>query len=149
MKVATESKNNEDVWVKPMEFVLEKGLIGFQDVTQYELLVNSEELPFMWIRAMERHELGFVVIEPSQFMDDYEIELSDDDVSALEIQDEKDALVLNIVTIKNGESLESATVNLIGPIVINKNTLQGRQVIVSNYHRFSARHPMLSESASS
>jgi len=147
MKVATESKSNEDVWVKPMEFDLPKGLIGFQDVTQYELLVNSEELPFMWIRAIDQHELGFIVIEPSQFIDDYEIELSDDDVSALKIQRDKDVLVLNVVTIKDGESLESATVNLIGPIVINKNTLQGRQVIVSNYNKYSARHPMLAESA--
>jgi len=148
MKVATESKSSEDVWVKPMEFELGKGLIGFPEVTKYELLVNSEELPFMWIRATDQHELGFVVIEPSEFMKDYEVELSDDDVSTLDIQCDKDVLILNIVTIKDGETLESATVNLIGPIVINKNTLQGRQVIVSNYHKYSARHPILTENAS-
>ena len=147
MKVATESKSNEDIWMKPLEFDLPKGLIGFPDVTKYELLANSEELPFMWIRSKERRELGFVVIEPSHLMSDYEIELSDGTVSELGIQEASELIVLNIVTIKEGESLDNATVNLIGPIALNKNTLQGCQVIVSNYQKYSARHPVMASSA--
>lgn len=143
MKVATETQSDVDVWTRPMEFTLPKGLIGLSDVTQFEMLVNEEELPFMWIRSIDRHELGFVVIEPSQILNDYIIEIGDEDIAALDIQDPNDALVLNIVTIPNGESLESATVNLIGPLVINKKTLVGRQIITCNYNKYTSKHPIL------
>ncbi len=144
MKLATESQENKEVWVKPMEFTLSKGLIGFPDEHQYELLVNAEELPFMWIRAANLHELGFIVIEPSQFLEDYEVEIADDDVAEVGIESPEDALVLNIVTLRDGEDIESATANLVGPILLNRKTLVGKQVIVSNHMKFSMKHPILS-----
>ncbi len=143
MKLATESQENKDVWVKPMEFTLPKGLIGFPDETKFELLVNAEELPFMWIRAAERHELGFIVIEPAQILSDYLIEIADDDAASLDIESEDEALILNIVTLRNGEDIESATVNLVGPILLNRSTMEGKQVIVSNHMKFSTKHPIL------
>lgn len=146
MKVASETQSNKEVWIKPMEFELPKGLIGFQEATRFELLINEEEAPFMWIRCMDRHELGFVVIEPSQILSDYDIELSDDDVNFLGINAPEDAILFNIVTLKDN-SIESATVNLIGPIVLNRHSLVAKQVIVSNYVKYSARHPLLADSA--
>ncbi len=144
MKIVTESQKNKDVWVKPMEFRLTKGLVGFPDENEFELLVNAEELPFMWIRSTKNHELGFVVLEPAQFLTDYEIEIADDDAEELGITSFDDALVLNIVTIRGEEDLESATANLVGPIVMNRNSQVGKQVIVSNHMKFSTKHPILS-----
>lgn len=146
MKVAPDSQTEKQVWIKPMEFELLGGLIGMEDVTRFELLINEEEEPFMWIRAVEQHELGFVVIEPSSILNDYDLEIADDDAAKLEIQNSEDTIVLNIVTLK-GENIESATVNLIGPIVLNRRTLKGKQLIAANYMKFSARHPLLAESA--
>ncbi len=144
MKIATESQKNKDVWVKPMEFKLSKGLIGFPEETEFELLVNTEELPFMWIRSSTNHELGFIVLEPSQFLADYEIEIADDDAEELDIHSFDDALILNIVTLRGGDDLESATANLVGPILLNRNSLMGKQVIVSNHTKYSTKHPILS-----
>ena len=144
MKIVTESQKNKDVWVKPMEFRLTKGLVGFPDENEFELLVNTEELPFMWIRSTKNHELGFIVLEPAQFLNDYEIEIADDDAEELGITSFDDALVLNIVTIRGEENLDSATANLIGPIVMNRNSQVGKQVIVSNHMKYSTKHPILS-----
>lgn len=146
MKVAPESQTEKQVWIKPMEFVLPGGLIGLEDATRFELLINEEEAPFMWIRAVDRHELGFVVIEPSAILSDYDVEIADDDAKNLDIKGAEDAIVLNIVTLKE-DDIEAATVNLIGPIVLNRRTHMGKQVIAANYVKFSARHPLLSESA--
>lgn len=146
MKVAPESQTEKEVWIKPMEFELPGGMIGFEDITQFELLINEEEEPFMWIRAVKQHELAFVVVEPSKILNDYDVEIADGDAEKLEIQTAEDALILNVVTIKN-DDIESATVNLIGPIVLNRRTLKGKQLIAANYMKFSARHPLLSESA--
>ncbi len=147
MKIVTESQKNKDVWVKPMEFRLTKGLVGFPDENEFELLVNTEELPFMWIRSTKNHELGFVVLEPAQFLTEYEIEIADDDAEELGITSFDDALVLNIVTIRGEENLESATANLVGPIVMNRNSQVGKQVIVSNHMKYSTKHPILSSNA--
>jgi flagellar assembly factor FliW len=144
MKIVTESQKNKDVWVKPMEFRLTKGLVGFPDENEFELLVNTEELPFMWIRSTKNHELGFIVLEPAQFLNDYEIEIADDDAEELGITSFDDALVLNIVTIRGEENLDSATANLVGPIVMNRNSQVGKQVIVSNHMKYSTKHPILS-----
>jgi len=147
MKLASESQENKEVWVKPMDFTLINGLIGFPEQREFELLVNAEELPFMWIRAKNRKELGFVVIEPSHFVEDYEVEISDDDAKELEISGANDALILNIVTIQDSENIESATANLVGPILLNRNTQLGKQIIVSNHMKYSTKHPILSSAA--
>ena len=70
MKLATESLEDKEVWVKPIEFRMTKGMLGFPDDLEFELLVNGEELPFMWIRSKRNHELGFIVIEPSEILCD-------------------------------------------------------------------------------
>ena len=147
MKIVTESQKNKDVWVKPMEFRLTKGLVGFPNENEFELIVNTEELPFMWIRSTKKHELGFVVLEPAQFLTDYEIEIADDGAEELGITSFDDALVLNIITIRGEENLESATANLVGPIVMNRNSQVGKQVIVSNHMKYSTKHPILSSNA--
>ncbi|MBK1878462.1 flagellar assembly protein FliW [Pelagicoccus mobilis] len=146
MKVAPESQSDKQVWIKPMEFELIGGLIGLEEYTRFELLINEEEEPFKWIRCVDHHELGFVVVEPSSIVTDYDVEIADDDASKLEIESADDVIILNIVTLKN-DDIESATVNLIGPVVINRRTLKGKQLIAANYMKFSARHPILSESA--
>ena len=144
MKLASESQENKEVWVKPMDLTLTNGLIGFPEEREFELLVNAEELPFMWIRAKNRKELGFVVIEPTHFVDNYEVEISDDDAKELEISSANDALILSIVTIRDSENIESATANLVGPILLNRNTQLGKQIIVSNHMKYSTKHPILS-----
>ncbi|MDQ8202563.1 flagellar assembly protein FliW [Pelagicoccus sp. SDUM812003] len=146
MKVAPETQSKKDVWIKPMEFDLPSGLIGIEDATRYELLINEEEAPFMWIRSVTHHELGFVVVEPHQIVSDYDVEIGDEDAKTLGIENADDALVLNIVTLRDND-IEAATVNLIAPIVINRKTGQGKQVIAVNYMKFSARHPLLADSA--
>ena len=54
------------------------------------------------------------------------------------IQSPADALLLNIVTVRDGQ----ATVNLKGPIVINRHTLIGKQCIPTNVANFALQHPM-------
>lgn len=146
MKLATESLEDKEVWVKPIEFRMTKGMLGFPDDLEFEMLVNGEELPFMWIRSKRDHELGFIVIEPSEILCDYEIEVADDDAKSMGIEKASDALILNIVTIRDGGDIESATVNLVAPIILNRNSLLGKQVIVSNHMRFSTKHPIIKDS---
>jgi flagellar assembly factor FliW len=86
--------------------------------------------------------VDFVVIEPTGLIPDYELELFDEDAAFLEIADAADTLVLNIVTVSRAQP-PTATVNLVGPVIINRRTGLAKQVVLANHTRYSARHPLV------
>ncbi|MGH8018576.1 MAG: flagellar assembly protein FliW [Opitutaceae bacterium] len=142
MKVAVGSTAEQEQWLKPAEFNMPAGIIGFPEARNIELIYNPGELPFMWLRCVENPALNFIVIEPQAVLPGYAFELSDEDAARLDVQSPDDAFVLNIVTFRPNDP-EAATVNLIGPIVVNRHTRVGRQIVISNFGEYSARHPLL------
>lgn len=124
-------------------FQLPSGLVGFPRHKSFEILYNEEELPFCWLRLHGPEDpIHFVVIDPTGVIPDYEPELFDEDAEALGITSGEQAALFNIVTVSNGANA-SATVNLVGPVVINRETGQARQVVLSNYHQYSAYHALV------
>ncbi len=121
------------------EVILNSGLFGFPDVRSMEIVFAKEELPFMWIRENGKDGLAFIVIEPAGIIPNYMVEISDADVGALGITGFEDTMVLNIVTL-NPEQPGKISVNLVGPIIINRSTRVGKQCIISNHEEYSARH---------
>ena len=85
------------------------------------------------------------MIEPGGIIPNYSPEIFDEDALQLDIRDASDAMVLNIVTLLRQTPVE-ATVNLIGPIIINRRTCIGRQLVISNYSRYSAHHTLVDHS---
>jgi len=82
---------------------------------------------FYWLQAVDDPSLCFLVIEPELFMFNYSLEISDEDVNALEIERPEDVEVLAIVTIL--QDPKDMTANLQGPIIINKKNLKAKQII--------------------
>ncbi|MBX7122549.1 MAG: flagellar assembly protein FliW [Opitutaceae bacterium] len=140
MKVSTEAPVLPES--PPQQVRLPEGLVGFPDHTGFELLYNPEQLPFRWMRLLGGEPVDFVVIEPAGIVADYEIELFDEDASFLGISDAADALILNIVTVSRSVP-PTATVNLVGPVVVNRRTGVAKQVVIANHGRYSARHPLV------
>jgi len=115
------------------------GLLGFERVKNYVLLTRPEEDPFLWLQMVGDAKQAFLVVAPHFILADYSPDLSDLDVAFLELNDPSEAFVLNIVTMRgNGQ----ATVNLKGPIVINRRTLVGKQIIPVNAAQYAIRHPL-------
>ena len=54
-------------------------------------------------------------------------------------------MVLNIVTLQRQDPVE-ATANLIGPVIVNRRTRIGRQLVISNYSKYSAHHALVEQS---
>ena len=114
------------------------GLLGFEQVKKYVLLITPEEEPFQWLQMLDNANQGFVVVSPTTAAPDYAPDIAPADTEFLGIQSPADALLLNIVTVRDGQ----ATVNLKGPIVINRHTLVGKQCIPTNVANFALQHPM-------
>lgn len=128
-------------------FTLPQGLIGFRDYTRAELLYLPDHLPFLWMKLHGPTDaVHFIVIEPAGLIPGYSPELFDEDAVGLALNDPSEAMVLNIVTLRQQQPLE-ASVNLVGPIVVNRRTRSGRQLVISNYSRYSAHHPLVEAAA--
>lgn len=122
------------------EVLLPQGLIGFPTYTRAELLYLPDHLPFLWMRLHgPTDDIHFIVIEPGGIIPEYEPELFDIDAERLGLTEPGEAMILNVLTLCRQEPVE-ATVNLVGPIVVNRRTRVGRQLVIANYSRYSAHH---------
>ena len=133
-----------DIDIPPSnELQLPQGIIGFGTYKRAELLYLPDHLPFLWMKLHgPTDHLHFIVIEPGGIIPAYEPEIFDEDAEQLGIVDPAHAMILNIVTLRRQNPVE-ATVNLIGPIVVNRRTRAGRQLVISNYSRYSAHHALV------
>lgn len=145
MKVLADSYFTDLEPIAANTFELPHGIIGFSDYHRAELLYSPDHLPLLWLRLhgpTPDDTVLFVVIEPGSVIADYVPEIFDEDAASLDIADPAEAMVLNIVTLEQQVPLD-AHVNLIGPLIINRRTRQGRQVVISNYSCYSAHHPLI------
>jgi len=92
--------------------------------------------------------LAFIVIEPGGIIPDYTVEISDGDVDFLGITGADDTMILNIVTLPVADS-SKISINLVGPVIVNRKTLVSKQCIINNHEKYSARYVLdLSNSGS-
>jgi flagellar assembly factor FliW len=126
--------------VAASEVRLPMGLLGFEKMKDYLLVADPAEEPFGRLQAKGDTSIAFVVLNPFLIVPDYHPDIPQSDVEFLGLTDAQDAMVLNIVTI---HAQGNATMNLKGPVVINRNTGIGKQVVISNGADYSVQHPLL------
>lgn len=141
MKCAEKNVIEQDVQAVPNGGVIQMpaGLLGFEHVKNYVLLGSREEAPFMWLQMADDPSLSFLVIEPGYVIENYQPEISEAEVEVIGLKSADDAWVLNIVTVHpDGQ----ATVNLKGPLLINRRTLAARQVVPVNAADYDLQQPL-------
>lgn len=118
---------------------LPAGLLGFERHRTWMLVSHPAEAPFQWLQAAEEGGPAFVVVPPATVEAAYRPDVAPADATWLQINDPADALVMNIVTLHPDGH---ATVNLKGPLVINRHTFVGKQVVPLNAAEYSTQHPL-------
>ena len=141
MKVQTTRFGTIDVTEEDV-VTLAEGMLGFSEDTRFTLVPDELGEPFQWMQSLEEPSLAFVVIEPSRVLTEYHFSVKRDQIKALETDDVEDLQVYVIVTMAS--SIMDVTVNLQGPIVINKHTHIGQQIVL-NDPKFSTRHPLFTD----
>ena len=131
MKISTLRFGNIEVKEDEIVFFKE-GLLGFEEYHRYVILNNDDGSPFRWLQCVDDGNLAFVIIEPLNFMFEYNIEISDSDQDFLKLTRAEDAILYTIVSIP--ENPHDMTANLQGPLLINAANRQARKVISSNPH---------------
>ncbi|MFP3906267.1 MAG: flagellar assembly protein FliW [Acidimicrobiales bacterium] len=113
------------------------GLLGFPDARRFALLDAGDDGTYFWLQALDDPHLAFLAAVPWAFFPDYEPELSTPDQEALGLTDPADALVLCLLTFSD----EAVTANLLGPLIVNAATREGRQIVLGDSD-YSARMPL-------
>ncbi|MEL7608387.1 MAG: flagellar assembly protein FliW [Bacillota bacterium] len=104
------------------------GIPGFEELHLFIILEISESRPLYWLQSVENKYIALPVIIPFDFVDDYYIDVRENELMELKIEDKNDLLVMNVVVIP--EKIQNMTVNLASPIIINAREGLGKQIIV-------------------
>lgn len=121
---------------------LPQGLIGFPELKRYLLLDHDKESPFKWLQSLDDGSIAFVLINPLLFKPDYEVEVTDAEVSDLTLENEDDAVISVIVTMPSNP--QNMTANLKAPLVFNLKNRKGKQIILSA-NTYTTRHSIMEE----
>lgn len=141
MKVQTTRFGTIDV-SEDQVLTLPDGMLGFSECDRFVLVDDELGEPFQWMQSMKEPSLAFVVIDPARVLSEYHFSVKRDQIKALQTDDVEDLLVYVIVTMSG--SILDVTVNLQGPIVVNKHTRTGQQIVL-NDSKFSTRHPLFTD----
>lgn len=119
-----------------------KGLPGFEEELSFVLLPIEGNDFFQVFQSTKTPSIAFIVANPYTIIADYTFTIDEPTIELLNIQEEKDVMVLNVLTIK--EPFETSTINLQAPIIFQVNNKKGKQMIL-NETTYSMRHPIESK----
>jgi len=114
-------------------------ILGFPRHRRFVLLPGPADHPFLYLQSVDDPSLAFVTIDPLLVMPDYHVPAEE----APEFGPPDEWAVLALCTISRER--QEATVNLRSPLIINRTSRQGGQVVLSLPYSF--RHPLIPEGA--
>jgi len=109
-------------------FALEPGLVGFPNARRFVLLDSRPGSPFKWMLCVDEPDLGFAVVDPTDFVPRYAAPL-EMAAGALGCAPADVALFV-LVTIP--EKPTEIFVNLLAPIVVDLGRRCGRQLVLED-----------------
>jgi flagellar assembly factor FliW len=123
-----------------VEVTFPAGLPGFPNAHGFELAPwGPAGSPFLLLSSNDDPDIGFVVVPPWVFYPEYEFELDNGTAERLSLAQAEDAVVFAVVTLRDRP--EDSTLNLLGPIVVNRFTHEAAQVVLPNAG-YSVRSPL-------
>ncbi len=119
-------------------YQIPEGLLGFRAYTQYLHLPDPVVAGLSWLQSVTASDLAFGLVAPPLALSDYQIDIRPGDRAALELEDERDALIYVILSRGLGGGL---TANLQGPLIFNPVRRLGRQLVLTS-SRYPVRYPL-------
>ena len=117
-----------------------EGFMGMHHLRRFAILEPSTGgNPFRYLVSLDEARVGFGVADPRQLFANYEVDYTEER-EVLDIQSDEDAALYVVLTI--GETPMRTTANLLAPILVNKRTGLGRQLVLSD-SRYSTKHPII------
>ena len=116
-----------------------EGLPGFPQIHRFAVLEIEELKPFQYLQALDDPPVSLFIINPFMVDPSYEFRLTDADMEDVCSANSAELAVFAVVTIP--EDPNSATLNLMAPIVINDKGRCGKQILLHD-SKYSVKHPL-------
>ena len=121
----------------------EEGIPAFEDEHEFVVLPYEEGTPYMFLQSLATPELAFLMTDPFVFFPDYSFELDDENLDRLGIKTMDDVLVCTLISIPRS-GVADMTTNLLAPVVINRHTMQARQIVLEKT-QYTTKHRLFPE----
>ena len=119
------------------------GIPAFEDEHEFVVLPYEEGTPYMFLQSMMTPELSFLMTDPFVFFPDYSFELDDENMEKLAINSMDDVLVCTLISVPRS-GVADMTTNLLAPVVINRHTMQARQIVLEKT-QYTTKHRLFPE----
>lgn len=119
------------------------GIPAFEDEHEFVVLPYEEGTPYMFLQSMTTPELAFLMTDPFVFFPDYSFELDDENLEKLAINSMDDVLVCTLISVPRS-GVADMTTNLLAPVVINRHTMQARQIVLEKT-QYTTKHRLFPE----
>lgn len=121
---------------------LNSSMLGFNGLLRYILVDLKEYEPFKLFQSLEDDGVGFIVVSPFEFYDEYEFKIDDEIMKELSIEKMQDVSVFTTVTLNSDP--KKITTNLKAPIIINNLNKLAKQIIL-DMTKYNIKHPLIKE----
>ena len=119
------------------------GIPAFEDEHEFVVLPYEEGTPYMFLQSLMTPELAFLMTDPFVFFPDYSFELDDENMEKLAINSMDDVLVCTLISVPRS-GVADMTTNLLAPVVINRHTMQARQIVLEKT-QYTTKHRLFPE----
>ncbi len=117
------------------------GLPGFEYLKKFIVFPLKDNDSFSIIHSIEE-DLGIILISPFIVKENYEFKLEENILEELKIKEPNEVMVYTTVTLNS--NIEKITTNLKAPIVINRFSKLGKQIIIDN-ESYKIKEPIFKE----
>ncbi len=111
---------------KIIEFARE--ILGFEGYTKFTIIDNLEDEIFYWLQSVEDPDLAFMMIDPTEFIADYKIDIPAKFREKIKLKTKQEMVVYTLVVIQEEKNYVST--NLKAPIIINHKQQKGGQLVL-------------------
>lgn len=120
----------------------QESLLGFPDSQTY-VVIEVDDTPYVWLQSVDESEVAFLATSPFPFFPAYDLELDTEQQHSLGVEDVSQVEVLTLLTVhRAGDTPEVITANLLGPIVVNIDSREARQIVLETTD-YTTREPLV------
>jgi len=116
-------------------------IAGFESCVRYALvpysLAGREDPTMSWLQAVDAPFHTFLVTDPWSAIADYQPEIADAEIHAVQATEFAETTILGILTV--ARSARELTINLQAPLLVNMKCGSAKQVLILNSEAYSAR----------
>ena len=122
------------------KIIFEKGIPGFRQLKEYIIIEDkNEDSVFSYLQSIQDGNISFIITNPYYFDKNYALDIKEEYLKQLGEID-KGYSIFSIVTVV--DQFETATLNLVAPLVIHNESKKGMQIILEGT-AYTTRHKLI------